>query len=203
MAHQDVLSNKMTKNFVIVMFYALSQEKQKLSTLNKNQCFGVRALLIKVWKCWSIIDGEINKERSKMSTKVLGAIENLYDDVNEKLKKKDVKKSNIKKSKDGSESDIDDSIIVNESDNESDNDNNNNESDNDNNESDNESESEKKYLENKNESDNEESDNEESNNEESDKEDSEDSEKDNKIKINEKVKITKKKNGVNHSKIKK
>lgn len=82
MAHKDMLGKKMTKNFVIALFYLLTQEKTKLKDLEKKQFPEIRKMLGKIWGKWNIVDGEINKERSKMSTKVLEKIEKLYDKNN-------------------------------------------------------------------------------------------------------------------------
>lgn len=82
MAHKDMLSKKMTKNFVIALFYLFTLEKKKLKDLEKKDFSEIRKMIGKIWGKWNIIDGEINKERSKMTTKVLEKIEKLYDKNN-------------------------------------------------------------------------------------------------------------------------
>ena len=81
-AHKDILSKKMTKSFVIVLFYLFSLEKKKLKDIEKKQFPEIRKMIGKIWGKWNIVDGEINKERSRMSTKVLEKIEKLYDKNN-------------------------------------------------------------------------------------------------------------------------
>ena len=78
--HKDILDKKMTKNFIMVMFYMLSVERVKLVDLTEEQLPRVRKMLIKIWDKWNIVDGDINKERSKSSIKVLQKIEKLYED---------------------------------------------------------------------------------------------------------------------------
>ncbi|VBB18650.1 protein of unknown function DUF262 [Yasminevirus sp. GU-2018] len=80
MGHKDILDKKMTKNFVMVMFYLLSIERTKLCDLEEDHLPKVRRMMIKIWDKWNIVDGDINKERSKMSVKVLEKIQKLYED---------------------------------------------------------------------------------------------------------------------------
>lgn len=82
LAHKDMLNKKMTKNFVIVLFYLMTQEKTKMKDLNRKHFPEIRKMICKIWGKWNIVDGEINKERSKMSSKVLEKIEKLYDKHN-------------------------------------------------------------------------------------------------------------------------
>lgn len=78
-AHKDLLSKKMPKNFIIAIFYLMGLEKTKLKTLEKKYFIDVRKMIGKMWDRWSVIDGEINKDRSKMNVKVLERIEKIYD----------------------------------------------------------------------------------------------------------------------------
>jgi len=114
-AHKDILSKKMTKSFVIVLFYLFSLEKKKLKDIEKKQFPEIRKMIGKIWGKWNIIDGEINKERSRMSTKVLEKIEKLYDKNNgaiahpDKKSAKDDDSDNEDEGDDGSDSDGSDS----------------------------------------------------------------------------------------------
>jgi hypothetical protein len=80
MGHKDVLDKKLTKNFVMVMFYLLSIERTKITEMTEEHLLKVRRMIIKIWDKWNIVDGDINKERSKMAVKVLQKIEKLYED---------------------------------------------------------------------------------------------------------------------------
>lgn len=79
MGHQTVIEKKMTKNFILVMFYLLTAEQTKLTDMTLVHLGKVRRMLIRMWNKWNIIDGDINKERSKMSKAVLQKIEILYE----------------------------------------------------------------------------------------------------------------------------
>lgn len=89
MGHEKLLKEKMTKNFVIVMFYMLTTEKKKLVDYDSNDFRDVRKMLTEIWRSWSVIDGEVNKDRSKMSTKILQQIQELYEKNSEKYFKED------------------------------------------------------------------------------------------------------------------
>jgi hypothetical protein len=88
MGHRTMIEKKMTKNFVTLMFYLLS-EKIKFTEL-KGLGFRVskiRNMLIDIWNQWNIIDQEINKERAKTSKAVLEKIEKIYETKNHVIKK--------------------------------------------------------------------------------------------------------------------
>ena len=105
MAHKDMLNKKITKNFVIVLFYLISLEKKKLNTLEKKDFPAIRKMIEKIWGKWNIVDGEINKDKSKMSTKVLEKIEKLYDKNNSAIIHPDKKSTKDKKSDNDDNSD--------------------------------------------------------------------------------------------------
>ncbi len=80
MGHKDVLSKKMTKNYIMMMFYMLTLEQAKPDNWTEEQIPKVRRMVIRIWDLWNIIDGDINKELSKTSGKVLEKIKKLYED---------------------------------------------------------------------------------------------------------------------------
>lgn len=80
MGHKEIVDKNMTKNFIMVMFFLLSKETTKLADLEEAHLPRVRRMLIKIWDKWNIVDGDINKERSKTSVKVLQKIQELYEE---------------------------------------------------------------------------------------------------------------------------
>lgn len=123
MGHDKVLREKMTKNFVIVIFHLISSEKKKLTEFDNNDLRELRSSMIKIWKSWSVIDGEINKERSKMASKVLTKISELYENMNNESDKND--------SDDEGDDNSTDNDIENDDDNDNTNDNTDDDSDSD------------------------------------------------------------------------
>lgn len=81
MAHKKILDKKMTKNFIMVIYYLLATEKTtKMTEYTDDHYPKIRRMIIKIWNKWNIVDGDINKERAKTAVKVLQKIENLYKD---------------------------------------------------------------------------------------------------------------------------
>ena len=79
MAHKKISDKKITKNFVITLFYLFSLENKKPSQYEKKDFPNIQKNICKIWDKWNIIDGELNKNRSKTTTKVLEQIKNIYN----------------------------------------------------------------------------------------------------------------------------
>ena len=81
MCHTDIINKKITKNFIIVLFYLLLNEQTKINTINEKYYSNVRNMILRIWKKWYNIDGK-NKELGKMSINILQKIELIYLDNN-------------------------------------------------------------------------------------------------------------------------
>ena len=86
MSHKSIIDKKITKNFMIVLFYLLMNEQTKLNTINEKYYPNIRHMIIKIWNKWYNIDGK-NKELGKMSSNVLQKIELIYLDNNNNMGK--------------------------------------------------------------------------------------------------------------------